>query len=277
MADLLGSWPAVLRAALAEDLGEAGDVTSAAVIPVDATLRANVVFHEEAVLCGTVLLEAVFAELGDVAVEWFAPEGALVAAGTTVGSLEGSARAVLAGERTALNLMSHLSGVATRTARFVAAVAGTGAAVFDTRKTTPGLRELDKYAVRVGGGHNHRMGLFDGVLIKDNHLALAGGVAAALARAREAYGDRYPIEAEVESVEDARRAAEAGADIVMLDNMSFDAMAQAVRAVDGRAEVEASGGITEESARRVAETGVDRIAVGALTRGAGVDVALDVI
>lgn len=276
MADLPGSWLAVVRAALAEDLGEAGDITSEAVIPPDAVLRARVVFREEAVLCGTVVFEAVFAELGGVTIEWGLPEGALVAADTAVGSVEGSARTVLAGERTALNLMSHLSGVATRTARSVSAVAGTGAAVFDTRKTTPGLRELDKYAVRVGGGHNHRIGLFDAVLIKDNHLAAAGGVVEAVARAREAYGDRFPIEVEVESVEDARRAVEAGADIVMLDNMSCDAMARAVRVIDGKAVVEASGGVTEKSARRVAETGVDSIAIGALTRGSGVDIALEV-
>lgn len=271
-------WQSLVYAALAEDMGQAGDITTLAVVPPEAEVRAEMVFRQAGVVCGLAVAEAVFRAVHHgLGIAWLCGDGDHVAAGQTVGRIEGFAAPVLTAERTALNLVSRLSGVATRTAAFVAAVEGTRAEIYDTRKTAPGLRALDKYAVSVGGGHNHRMGLYDQVLIKDNHLAVAGGAAEAVRRARARWGDRYPLEVEVESVDEAVAAAEAGADIVMLDNMRTSEMAAAVEAIAGRCSVEASGGITLKTVRAVAEAGVDRIAVGALTDGPGVDVALDVV
>lgn len=269
-------WQSLVYAALAEDLGEAGDITTQAVIAPEATARASLVFRQTGVVCGLVVAETVFRALHrGLEITWVAHDGDRVGAGKAVGYIEGFAAPILAAERTALNLVSRLSGISTRTADFVTAVGGTRAEVYDTRKTAPGLRVLDKYAVCIGGGHNHRMGLYDQVLIKDNHLSLAEGAVQAIRRARARWGDRYPIEVEVETVEDAVAACEAGADIVMLDNMPTRAMADAVEAIAGRCVVEASGGITLRTVAAVAETGVDRISVGALTDGPGIDVALE--
>jgi nicotinate-nucleotide pyrophosphorylase (carboxylating) len=278
------AWLAIVRAALAEDLGQAGDVTSSAVIPEGSALVCDVVFRQEAVVCGLALAEAAFAEIDPgVRCQWLMKDGDVIRDGESAGRVTGSASSVLAGERTALNLISYLSAIATCTARFVKAVGGTGVAIYDTRKTTPGLRPLDKYAVRCGGGHNHRMGLFDQVLIKDNHLRLAGGIVRAVTAARDVWGGKLPIEVEVESAEDAMVACRAGADIVMLDNIRPAEMRKAVLAVraveaergGGRCLLEASGGVTMGNVVAVAQTGVDRIAVGGLTAAGRVDVAFD--
>jgi nicotinate-nucleotide pyrophosphorylase (carboxylating) len=270
------SWLAVVKQSLAEDLGKAGDITSQAVVPAGTVIACDVVFRLDAVACGLSAAEAVFAQIDPaVRCEWNVRDGGFIRSGEPAGRVSGPARSVLAGERTALNLMAHMSGVASRTARFVKEVAGTRAQIYDTRKTTPLLRELDKYAVRCGGGKNHRVGLFDQVLIKDNHLRLAGGPAEAVAAARHVWGDRFPIEVEVESVEDALAACRAGADVVMLDNFNAAEIRAAVQALAGGCVIEASGGVTLGTVRAVAETGVDRIAVGALTNAGGADVALD--
>ena len=267
--------------ALAEDVG-AGDLTTLAVIPAGARAEALVVVREPGVVAGLPVLEAVFAALEPaLAVERHVAEGESIAAGATLARVAGSARAILTGERVALNLLQRLCGIATLTARYVAAVHGLGARILDTRKTTPGLRGLEKYAVRVGGGTNHRFGLYDAMMLKDNHLALLAahgvGLAEALGRARAAIGPMVRIEVEAETVEQARAAAEAGADMILLDNMGPAQLREAVAAVAGRARLEASGGITLETVRAVAETGVDYISVGALTHSArAIDLSLEI-
>jgi len=268
----------VVRDALAEDVG-AGDVTTEGVVDAEATCAARILLKEPGVVCGLQAAEAVFRALDpEVRFE------ARVAEGERVGDLpreiarvEGKARALLTGERTALNLVGRLSGIATLTRAYVDAVAGTKAVVLDTRKTTPGLRALEKYAVVCGGGRNHRFGLDDGILVKDNHLRLVGGVAAAVARLRAA-GTELPIEVEAETLDDVREALEAGADLILLDNMSPAEMREAVALARGRAKLEASGGVTLENAREIAETGVDFVSVGALTRSArSLDVSMEVL
>jgi nicotinate-nucleotide pyrophosphorylase (carboxylating) len=264
-----------VRAWLAEDVG-AGDVTSEAVVPSGTKCSARMVLKEPGVICGLGVVEAVFREL-DAAVEFdaHAVDGDVLEGGE-VAAVAGDARGILAGERLALNVLGRLSGIATLTRRFVDEVAGTDAVILDTRKTTPGLRALEKEAVRCGGGTNHRLGLHDAVLIKDNHLRLAGGITAALARA-EAHS-ALPVEVECESLEQVREAVAAGPDRILLDNMTTVELARAVALVDGRAELEASGGITLENVRRVAETGVDFISIGALTHSArALDVSLEML
>ena len=254
----------VVRTALAEDVGS-GDRTTDGVVPADATCRAELFVEEPGVVCGVDAARAVFAAL-DPAIE-FEPlldDGAHVEATTAVARLSGSARAVLTGERTALNLLGRLSGIATLTSRYVAAVEGTGATILDTRKTTPGLRALEKYAVRCGGGANHRAGLDDAILVKENHLRIAGGIAPAVAALRNG----LPIEVEAESLADVAEALEAGVDRILLDNMSPALIREAVALVAGRVPLEASGGITLANVRAYAETGVDFISVGALTHSA---------
>ena len=265
----------VIRAALAEDLGDAGDITSRAVIPPAARMSAALVAREAGVVAGLPVAARVFALVNpEVACEPLCRDGSVVTASRILARIHGPATDVLAAERTALNFVGHLSGIATRTARFVSAVAGTRARILDTRKTTPGLRTLEKYAVRAGGGTNHRIGLYDAVLIKDNHIAVAGSVARAVRAARP--GTCTPIEVEVDTLEQAREAAAAGADIILLDNMDPATMREAVRLIDGKALTEASGGIDLERVRQVAETGVDRISAGALTYGVPrLNVALD--
>jgi nicotinate-nucleotide pyrophosphorylase (carboxylating) len=258
---------------LAEDIGS-GDVTTTALVDEDTTCKAVVLAKEPGVVCGLEVAAAVFAELG-VAFEPLVAEGATVEPGP-IAELEGPARGVLTGERVALNLIGRLSGIATLSRRYVDAVEGTGATILDTRKTTPGLRLLEKHAVAAGGGTNHRLGLDDGVLIKDNHLRLAGGIATAIVRARAATD--LPIEVEAETLGQVREAVDVGADIVLLDNMTVDELREAVDIVAGRAKLEASGGVTLDTAREIAQTGVDFVSVGALTHSApSLDVSLEVL
>lgn len=253
-----------VRRALAEDVGD-GDLT-ATLVP-DETVTAELVTREDAVLCGTAWFDAVFRQLdARVVVDWLAQDGAHVRAGAVLCRLHGPARALLTGERTALNFLQTLSGTATRTARYVEAVRGTGTRILDTRKTIPGLRHAQKYAVTCGGGYNHRMGLYDAVLIKENHIAAAGGVAAALAAARRVAPVGVLIEIEVETLAQLEQALAAGAGRILLDNFDLDDLRTAVRLTAGRAELEASGGMALAGVRAVAGTGVDYISVGGLTK-----------
>jgi nicotinate-nucleotide pyrophosphorylase (carboxylating) len=267
----------VVRRGLAEDLGRAGDVTSEAVVPAGTRARARLVARAAGRVCGLDVALAAFRELDPgVAIEVAAPDGADVGANAVLASLKGDARALLAAERTALNLLARLSGIATATRELVRAVGGQGARIACTRKTTPGLRALEKYAVRVGGGSNHRFGLDDAVLIKDNHVALAGGVGEAVRRARAAVGHLVKIEVEVDDLAQLDEALTAGADVVLLDNMDPPTLTEAVRRARGRAVTEASGGIRPASVVAVAATGVAVISVGWLTHSApAFDVALE--
>jgi nicotinate-nucleotide pyrophosphorylase (carboxylating) len=262
-----------VREWLAEDLG-AGDLTSEAVVPEGLTATAVILLKERGVACGLELARAVFAELDpDIRFEALVADG--VESEGEIARLEGSARALLGGERLALNLLGRLSGIATLTRRYVEAVAGTGATILDTRKTTPSLRRIEKYAVRCGGGTNHRLGLDDGVLIKDNHLRLAGSVGTAVERARSTGA---AVEVEADTLEQLREALDSGADMILLDNMAPTKLSEAVALTGGRAKLEASGGITLDNVRDVAETGVDFISIGALTHSArALDVSLEVL
>jgi nicotinate-nucleotide pyrophosphorylase (carboxylating) len=254
-----------VAAALAEDVGS-GDVT-AALTPESADARARVVTRQDAVLCGQAWFDACFRKLDPAAnILWQVPEGARVSREQAVCKLSGKARALLTGERTALNFLQTLSAVATTTSRYVAAVAGTRAKIVDTRKTLPGLRAAEKYAVRVGGAVNHRMGLYDAILLKENHITAFGGVQPALVAAQNAASPGIWIQVEVETLDQLRKALEGGATMILLDNMSIDQMREAAKLAAGRAELEASGGITLENVRAIAETGVDRISIGALTK-----------
>ena len=251
--------------ALAEDMGS-GDLT-ALLTPADAIARAAIVCRTDAVLCGQAWLDACFRRLDPaVGIDWLAAEGAHIAASTQVCSLKGKARALLTGERTALNFLQMLSAVATATRRYVEAVKGTRAAIVDTRKTLPGLRLAQKYAVRTGGGVNHRLGLHDGILIKENHIAAAGSLPAAMQEARRIAPAGVWIQVEVESLTQLEQALSAGANMILLDNMSLDTLRDAVKITAGRAQLEASGGITLGNVRAIAETGVDRISIGGLTK-----------
>jgi nicotinate-nucleotide pyrophosphorylase (carboxylating) len=267
----------VVRQALAEDVGP-GDVTTNALVGPETRCRARILIQEPGVVCGVPAAEAVFRAL-DPAVTFEATmgEGENLAGPGQVAMVEGSARAVLTGERTALNLLGRLCGVATLARSFVDAVAGTGAVILDTRKTTPGLRTLEKYAIRVGGATNHRFGLYDRVLVKDNHLRLAGDIGAAVRAIRER-APGLPVEVEVETLADARAALDAGADVLLLDNMSVADLTETVALVSPSARLEASGGVTLANARAVAETGVDFMSVGAITHAArSLDVSLEVL
>jgi nicotinate-nucleotide pyrophosphorylase (carboxylating) len=271
-------YDALLRRALEEDLGLAGDLTTNSIVPAAERLAGRIVARRAGCIAGLEVAARTFALL-DPAVT-FAPrvaDGDIVAAGTDLAELAGPARAVLTGERVALNLLGHLSGVATVTRGIVDAVAGTRARVVCTRKTTPGLRALEKYAVRAGGGGNHRFGLDDAVLIKDNHLAIAGSVEEAVRRARAAVGHLVKVEVEVDNLEQLARVLTCPIDAVLLDNMPPPILRQAVEMVAGRVITEASGGITPGTARAIAETGVDLLSVGWITHSApSLDVALDV-
>jgi nicotinate-nucleotide pyrophosphorylase (carboxylating) len=254
-----------VAAALAEDVGD-GDAT-APLTPPGLVARAAVVCRQDAVLCGQPWFEACFRKLdADARVHWLANEGERVGAGTRVCEVRGKARALLAAERSGINFLQTLSAVATATRRLVDAAAGTRARIVDTRKTLPGLRFAQKYAVRAGGGANHRMGLYDAMLIKENHIAAAGGVRQALAQAQKAARPDVWIQIEVETLDQLREALAAGATMILLDNMSIETMAEAVRIAGDRAELEASGGITLDNVRAIAETGVHRISSGALTK-----------
>jgi nicotinate-nucleotide pyrophosphorylase (carboxylating) len=280
----------LLNLAREEDLGE-GDVTSA-MLPPHVMAHGHFVARQGMVVCGAALLEAIALGYdGHLRTTPLVQEGQSVEAGTTLAEWEGPARAMMAAERVALNFLQRLSGVASTTRRFVDAVAGTGAEIYDTRKTTPGWRGLEKYAVRVGGGRNHRRGLYDAVLVKDNHLAVLAkaegrepleAIGEELERIRPYLGERAFIELEVDSLEQFEVALTLPVDIILLDNMSLDQLRHAVTrrnqaGLSGRVELEASGGITLANVRQVAQTGVERIAVGALTHSAGaVDISLDI-
>ncbi|MEZ5331597.1 MAG: carboxylating nicotinate-nucleotide diphosphorylase [Thermoanaerobaculia bacterium] len=266
-----------VRAALAEDLGRAGDLTTDSIVPAGRRAEGHLVARACGRICGLPVVAAAFRELGaDVEVVPQVEEGADVDAGAPLARVSGPARALLTAERVALNFLGHLSGIATATRDLVRLVDGSGTRIADTRKTTPGLRALEKYAVRVGGGSNHRFGLDDAVLIKDNHLAVAGGVAAAVALARAGVGHWVKIEVEVDTLEQLDAALEAGVDAVLLDNMDPATLAEAVRRAAGRAITEASGGVTAETLPAVAATGVDLVSVGWVTHSAPcLDVALD--
>jgi nicotinate-nucleotide pyrophosphorylase (carboxylating) len=263
--------------ALAEDLGLGGDVTTQATVPAGTQASAVIAARKPGTVAGVQLAHAAFKTLDpfmqfDVVVA----DGETVAAGGAIARVSGDARALLTGERTALNFLGHLSGIATLTARYVAAVAGTSARIIDTRKTTPGLRALEKFAVRCGGGVNHRFGLFDAVLIKDNHIIAAGGVGAALERARAHAGHMVKVEVEVTNLDEVDEALQLDPDALLLDNMDLSALRAAVKEVAGRVITEASGGVNLDSVRAIAETGVDLISVGALTHSAPVlDIGLD--
>jgi nicotinate-nucleotide pyrophosphorylase (carboxylating) len=267
----------LVRTALAEDLAGGVDVTSSATVPGAQESVADFVVRAPGVVSGLDLAEAVLEVVSDGAATFDSPvhDGDAVAAGTVLLTVRGRTRDLLTGERTALNLLGHLSGIATLTRRWVDTVAGTGAAIRDTRKTTPCLRALEKYAVRCGGGVNHRMSLSDAALVKDNHVVAAGGVAQAFTAVRSTWPG-LPVEVEVDSLAELDEVLAAGADLVLLDNMGVEDLREAVRRTAGRARLEASGGLSLDTARAVAATGVDYLAVGALTHSAPVlDIGLD--
>ena len=265
MNDLASAIECNVAAALAEDIGS-GDWT-AQLIAAGAHATASVVCRNAAVMCGGPWFEACFRKLDPgVVIDWQVSESSAIEPGQKLCTVRGTARALLTAERTALNFLQTLSAVATATRRYVAVVAGTRARIVDTRKTLPGLRSAEKYAVRVGGGVNHRMGLFDGILIKENHIVAAGGIVAALRDAARIAPPGVWTQIEVENFDQLRDALAAGASMILLDNMSLDRMREAVGIAAGRAELEASGGITLENVRAVAETGIDRISIGSLTK-----------
>jgi nicotinate-nucleotide pyrophosphorylase (carboxylating) len=271
----------IVSEALAEDCAY-GDVTTEALVPSELEGKAAILVKKDGVLAGTHAAKEVFCQVDrSLRFKALVKDGAKVIKGQVVATIEGKMASMLKAERTALNFLQHLSGIATETARYVDAVAGTKAIITDTRKTVPGLRLLEKYAVRVGGGHNHRLNLSDGVLIKDNHLVTLRfcgvGLGEAVKKARKRAPRTMKVEVEVESVKQAREALSAGADIIMLDNMKLKDMRRVVELVRGRALLEASGGITLDNVCSVAETGVDLISVGALTHSAkALDISLEV-
>lgn len=268
----------VVRAALAEDLGAAGDVTSLACIPAGTRLTTVIAARREGRIAGLDCARLAFAAVGGCRYEPLARDGDDVAAGAALARIEGEARSILTAERTALNFVQRLSGIATLTRAYVRAVAHTPAAITDTRKTTPGLRALEKMAVRFGGARNHRFGLDDAVLIKDNHVAACGGVGAAVRAARAAVGHLVKVEVEIDRLDQLEEALAEGPDVVMLDNFSLTDLRAAVAATAGRAVLEASGGVDLTTVAAIAETGVDVISVGALTHSAPIlDVGLDAV
>jgi nicotinate-nucleotide pyrophosphorylase (carboxylating) len=270
------TWRALVERALDEDLGP-GDVTSALVIPPDAAAPGVIEARQELVVCGLDVARTVFATLEpELVFEPAASDGEVVLSGAVLARVRGPLRALLAGERTALNFLQRMCGIATATRRYVEAVAGTGAEIVDTRKTLPGWRMLDKYATAVGGARNHRVGLYDGILLKDNHVAFAGGVVPAVKAALASAPAGLRVQVEVESEEDAQAAVDAGADFLLLDNCSLDVLRRIAQRLRGSALLEASGGVNLQNVRAVAETGVQRISIGALTHSApAADIALE--
>ena len=267
----------LVEAALTEDLGRRGDVTSQATIPADMQAQLQIKARQAGVICGMDLARLSFA-LVDAQIEFIAQvvDGETVAAGTVLAIVSGNARHLLTAERTALNFMTHLSGIATATRQIVDSVAEYPAQITCTRKTIPGLRTVQKYAVRCGGGRNHRLGLDDAILIKDNHIAIAGDIKTAIQQAQDFAGHLIPIEVEVDTLEQLEQALEASVSLVLLDNMSPETLSKAVTMCKGRAKTEASGGITPETVQAVAETGVDFIAMGYLTHSTtALDIGLD--
>jgi nicotinate-nucleotide pyrophosphorylase (carboxylating) len=270
---------AAVNRALEEDLGRAGDVTSIATVPEETRGRAIVVARKPGVVSGLPFVEASFRRLSpEIEIAASTRDGAAIAAGAKLMTIEGNARAILSAERTALNFIGHMSGIATATAEFVKRIAHTKARIICTRKTTPGLRAVEKYAIRCGGGYNHRFGLDDAMLIKDNHIAVAGGISAVLKRAKAAAGHLVKIEIEVDSLEQLEEVLTVGlADVVLIDNFDLNSMRRAVAMVAGRLVIEASGGITLASAAAIAETGVDYLSSGSLTHSVqNLDIGLDI-
>lgn len=266
----------IVKRALAEDIGS-GDITTSLTVPPGAVCRAHIIAKEEGVIVGLQVAEAVFAELGKVTFTPKVAEGACVRPGDTLAEVAGPTAVILTGERVALNFLQHMSGIATKTARLVELVRHSGAKILDTRKTAPGLRALEKYAVRAGGGHNHRIGLYDAVLIKDNHIRAAGGVSKAVQAAKSGAPQGMTIEVEADTLDKIAEALEAGAEMILLDNMSPTLLSQAVGLCKGHALTEASGGVTEENIAEIAETGVDMISVGALTHSVkALDLSLEI-
>ncbi len=269
---------AVLELALREDIGS-GDVTTQSIVPEDAVLTGALCAKGTGVISGIGLSGAVFQKL-DPNCEWeeMVCDGDRVSPGDTLARVTGGSRAILSAERTALNILQKMSGISTLTSFFVEAVAGSGAKIKDTRKTLPGLRWISKYAVAAGGGHNHRAGLYDGVLIKDNHIKAAGGIAEAVWKARQSVGEDFSIEVETKTMEQVKEAVSCGADVIMLDNMDIREIREAVRLIARRALVEASGGVTLENVGEIARSGIDFISVGALTHSAPcLDISFDVL
>lgn len=267
----------VVKAALAEDIGS-GDITTLLTIPNDLTVEGTLIAKESGVIAGQELAWVVFREFfTQTAYEPLVRDGSHVRSGKAIGKVSGKARTILSGERVALNFLQRLSGIATLTAKYVEQVKHTKAKIVDTRKTTPGLRRLEKYAVTCGGGYNHRFGLDDGVLIKDNHIAAAGGITPAIEAAKIQAPHTLKIEIEVDNLDQLKEAIAVGADIVLLDNMSIEDMRRAVSVADGKVLLEASGGVSLKSVKEIAETGVDIISVGALTHSApALDISLDI-
>ncbi|WP_024645194.1 carboxylating nicotinate-nucleotide diphosphorylase [Pseudomonas syringae] len=264
LADLTAEIEANVRRALLEDVGS-GDIT-AQLIPAERLAKATIISRDAAVIAGTAWVDAVFRQLDPrVAVHWQVVDGDRVSPNQALFHVEGPARSLLTGERSALNFLQMLSGVATRAQYFADIVAGTGVRLLDTRKTLPGLRLAQKYAVTCGGCHNHRIGLYDAFLIKENHIAACGGIAQAVDTARKIAPGK-PVEVEVESLNELKQALDAGADIIMLDELSLEDMREAVRLTAGRARLEASGGINDDTLRVIADTGVDYISIGAMTK-----------
>jgi nicotinate-nucleotide pyrophosphorylase (carboxylating) len=268
---------AIVRHALEEDLGRAGDITSNLTVPTDAKAHAKLVARKAGTIAGLIVAECAFRLIDpSLSFRCETPDGSTVAADATLAAIEGPARSILTAERVALNFVGHLSGVATATRALVDAVAGTGAKIVCTRKTTPGLRVLEKYAVRCGGGLNHRFGLDDAILIKDNHIVAAGGIKTAVSRVREGTAHMTRIEVEVDTLAQLEEALALGVDTILLDNMAPDMLGRAVALAKGRAVLEASGNMTLATVRAIAETGVDYISSGAITHSApNLDVGLD--
>lgn len=268
----------IIELGLHEDLG-LGDITTESCVPADAKSSGSFIAKEDGIICGLEIAAGVFRYLDSgVKMDFCVSDGDFVERGNIVATIAGPSRAILSGERLALNLLQRLSGIATVTRRASGEIAGFKTRITDTRKTTPGLRTFEKYAVRTGGGSNHRFGLFDGILIKDNHIKAAGGIREAVLMARERAPHTMRVEVETETLEQVSEALDAGADIIMLDNMATELMAEAVKLIDGRALTEASGNMDRRSLREVAETGVDFISIGALTHSVkAMDISLKFI
>ena len=268
----------LIEQALAEDIGQ-GDRTTGALFPEPVQAQARIITHEDIVVVGLFLIAEIFQRLDPkIQVDSLVSEGQSVRAGTILTKLMGDGRSLLTGERVALNFLQHLSGIATFTAQFVEAVKGTKAMILDTRKTTPGLRVLEKYAVRTGGGQNHRMNLSDGILIKDNHIALMGSLKEAVQRVKKKSPSGFKVEVEAATLKEVEEALSAEADIILLDNMTVSQIKDAIMLIKGRALIEVSGGVHLNNVREIASTGVDFISIGALTHSArAVDISMDIV
>ncbi len=269
----------IIKVALKEDLGEAGDITSKAILPSSFDVKAEIVSKDTGVIAGIDIAARVFYLVDpDLSTSLEVEDGTIVKPGTLLALIEGSAQSILAAERTALNFLQHLSGIATLTSKFVEEVKSYPVKILDTRKTTPGLRLLEKYAVTVGGGYNHRFGLYDAVLIKENHISAVGGIEKAISFIRSSLGENVKIEVETEDLEQVKKALEAGAEMIMLDNMSLESIKEAVKIVNRRALIEASGGVRLNNVEEIAKTGVNLLSTSELTQSSlSLDISLEII